>query len=186
MAAGSTSGGGSQGIKAGRAYVEVGTNNAGLKAGLDQAKRAVLNVGKQLTGVGAAGLGIGGAIMAPILASFSQVVERFDAIGDAAQRTGTTTEAISDLGYAAQPSGAELSDVESGLLRLDRNAAAAAKGSDEATEALDAFGLTVEGLKGMDAREKFVAIAKGLKAMDDSAKGPALQALLGRGAASLR
>jgi len=186
MAAGSASGGGSEGIKAGKAYVEIGAKDAGLKAGLNAAKRAVLSIGKDIAAAGGIGLGLGSAIMAPILASLKEVVEHFSAINRAAIRTGATTEAISDLGYAAKASGTSLEAVESGLKFLDKAMAAAAGGSEEAKDALAAFGLTVDDLKGKDADEKMRLISQGLQGIEESARGPALRALLGRGALSLR
>ena len=186
MAAGAASGGGSEGIKAGRAYVEIGAKDAGLEAGLKAAKKAVLRLGKETTEAGTPLLGLGGAMMAPILESLREVVEHFTEIGHAASRTGASTEAISDLGYAAKQSGASLEDVETGLRFLDRNITAAAEGTEKAKDALAEFGLTFEDLKGKDAREKFKLISEGLDKVDESARTPALRALLGRGAASLR
>jgi hypothetical protein len=186
MAAGSSSGGGSEGIKAGRAYVEIGAKDAGLKAGLAAAKRAVLSIGKDVAGAGAGALGLGSAVMAPILESLREVVEHFSAINRAAIRTGSTTESISDLGYAAKASGTSLGAVEAGLKFLDKTMSAAEKGSESATEALAAFGLTAADLKGMDADQKMLAISKGLQGIEESAQGPALRSLLGRGGVGLR
>jgi len=185
MAAGSTSGGGGEGIKAGRAYVEVTTQDAGLKAGLNAAKKAVLGAAKEFAAAGAGLGGLGAAIKAPILESLREVVEKFSAIGAASKRTGASTEAISDLGYAAEQSHTSLEAVEKSLKFLDKTMAQAGKGSESAQEALAAFGLSVEDLKGKDADQKLLAISRGLKSMDEAARGPALQSILGRGGRSL-
>jgi hypothetical protein len=186
MAAGSTSGGGSEGIKAGRAYVEIGVQDAGLKAGLNAAKKAVLKLGKETAEAGAPALGLGAAIMAPILESLKEVVEHFSEINRASIRTGASTEAISDLGYAAKASGASLEDVERGLKFLHKNMQLAGEGSKVAEENLAAFGLTVKDLKGKDADQQFLMIAEGLDRIEESAQGPALQRILGRGGVGLR
>jgi hypothetical protein len=186
MAAGSSSGGGSEGIKAGRAYVEIGAKDAGLKAGLESAKKAVLKFGKEVAETGAPILGLGAAVVGPILASLKEVTEHFSAINRASIKTGASTEAISDLGYAAKLSGASLESVESGLKFLDKTMAEAASGSASATEALAQFGVTAEQLKGMDADQKMLAISKGLQAIEESAQGPALRSLMGRGALGLK
>ena len=182
MAAGGTSGGGSEGIKAGRAYVEIGTKDAGLKAGLNAAKKAVLSLGKEFAEAGGVALGLGSALAGPVLGSLKEVTEHFAEIGRAAVRTGASTEAISDLGYAAKASGASLGDVEAGLRFLDRVLRQAEQGSDTAKEALAEFGATAEDFKGKDANERLMMVSKGLDRIEESARGPALRAIMGRGA----
>lgn len=186
MAVGGASSGGGKGIKAGRAYVEVGTDDAGLRAGLAKAKRMVMDFGKSIATGGFIALGISTAILAPITESFRRVIGHFDELNKASDRTGATTEALSDLSYAAEQSDATLEDVSNGAKFLQKNLAAAAGGSKEAQESLAKLGLTAADLKGKGLDEQFLLIADGLQAMEDPAeRTAAMLAVLGRGGLAL-
>ncbi len=174
MALGSGSGGGSGGIKAGRAYVETALDMAGLKGGLKQMKRLVLNTSKAFAAGGAGLLGLGGGIMGGILASFKDVVEHFDEIQKSADRVGTTTEALSALGYAAEQSGSNLEDVESAAKFLQKNLVLNA-------DAFKQFGMNADDLKGKDLPDQFDAIAESLQGMNAEQKKAAITTLLGKG-----
>lgn len=183
MAIGSGGGGGGGGrsgaVRAGQAFVELGTRDSGLTAGLERAKSLVLGFGKLMV----AGIGVG---LGALAASFKSVVEHFDQLNKAADRTGATTEALSALEYAAKQSDATLEDVASGAKFLQKTLSEAAGGSKEAQQALDKLGLTADDLKGKSLDEQFAMIADGLAAIEDPADrtAAALQ-VLGRGGLAL-
>lgn len=173
------SGGGSGGragaIKAGEAFVQLGTRDSGLTKGLERAKAAVLAFGA----AGVAGIAL-------VAASFSDVLKHFDELNKAADRTGATTEALSALEYAAKQSDATLEDVANGAKFLQRTLSEAAGGSKEAQQALDKLGLTADELKGKSLDEQFAMLADGIEAIEDPAdRTAAALAVLGRGGLAL-
>ena len=183
MAVGGSSGGDSKGIKAGRAYVEVGVDASDLVVGLAKAKRMLLSFGKGLAVGGGALLGIGSSITAPILESFREVVKAFSELHDASDRTGVGTEALSDLAYAAKLSDASLADVVKGFKGLNNVMADAEGGSASAQAALAKLGLTFKDLKGKEGGEQFARLSEGLERLDDAAQGPAFENIFGGRAA---
>lgn len=179
---GGSSGSGGKGIRAGRAYVEAKLDDTGLRAGLEKARRMVMRFGASLAAGGGVLIGIGTAIVGPIIASFREVVDHFDKLNKAADRTGATTEALSKLAYAAEQSDASLEDVTTGLKFMQLNLAAAKQGSQEAQETLAKLGLTVADLDGKDAAEQFAIIADAAERIGDiDLRKSALRGLLGKG-----
>ena len=79
---------------------------------LNRASRAMRNLGAVVSGVGA---GISLALKGQI--------DRFDELGKAAARVGMPVEALSELEFAAQMSGASLTELETALAGLSRRAA---------------------------------------------------------------
>ncbi len=113
MANSGGSGGNSSGVRAGRAFVEIGTSDKGLFAGLDRAAAAVRSFGAKVAGGGFGLIGLGSAVLGPLGGAFAEMVNHFSEVNDAADRLGTTTDQISALGYAADQTGASMEDVES-------------------------------------------------------------------------
>src|SRR5574337_1041845 len=103
----------SSSIRAGAAYIEISANDAQLVKGLQSATRRLKAFGDGLKTIGASieqaglkitalGVGIVGGLLAAAR-SFSATGDQLDKM---ATRTGVSVEALSELGYAAQLSGA--------------------------------------------------------------------------------
>ena len=176
----SNGGGGGQAaaIEAGRASVRLGADQAGLKSDLDKARRMVLGWGKSIAAVGGGLLGAGGSLLGGIGAAFSAAVDKFDAVGEAAARLGTSTEAISELGYAFSKAGASMEEVEAAGKFLNKNLALNA-------DAFEQFGIDAAKLQGMELGEQFEVIADAIAGMDKEMQTGAAMSLLGKGGSQL-
>lgn len=175
------SSGAAAGIKAGRAYVELGTEDSSLKSGLDAAKGHVKAFGKQVAGIGGAIGGIGAAIEAPLALAMNSAVEHVTAVRKAAMQVGSSTEQFSALGFAAKKVGVDFDGLVATTRKLDRMTDEARSGNKAAAEEFEKLGLSADELAKMPLEEKYVAIADALAALPDhTAKSNAAFKLLGR------
>ena len=142
MAAGNASG-----IRAGRAYVELGADDK-LSAALDNAKKKVKEFGDAASAVGAGVQTAGLAIMAAgtaIVGSLAAAGLAFAKIGsdlnDLSARTGMSVEALSELQFVFAQTGVEAADLESGIKKMQKAVVEAANGSQGANDTLARLGL---------------------------------------------
>jgi hypothetical protein len=175
-----------KGIPAGRAFVELGTEDSAFVQGLKKAQAKLKAFGAAVRTAGIGLTGIGGALTAPILAA----VRGFDSAGtaalDMANRTGLSVEAIQELGYAAKQNGADFSELEVGIRKMQKSIYDAEKGLSTAKDALALLGLSVADLKGLKPEDQFYLIAQRLDAIKDpSLKAAAAVELLGRSGTTL-
>lgn len=123
-------------VEAGRAFVRIFLKNDMSKAlakSLKSAGDSVQSFGEGAMKAGAAVTAAGTAITAPLIAS----VKAFTSMGgeamDAAARTGLSVEALSELGFAAQQTGASLDDVETAMKKAAKSGLAKAGETAEQT-----------------------------------------------------
>ncbi|GIW85735.1 MAG: hypothetical protein KatS3mg108_0059 [Isosphaeraceae bacterium] len=146
-------------IRAGAAYVELAVKDSRLVKGLDAAAKKLKAFGASVAGLGARLVALGGAALAPVAGMISHFKDAGDAFLDMAERTGVSTEALSELGFAAEQSGADLETLEVGLKAMQRNIVSAADGSREMRATLAKLGLTVADLKALTPDEQFRLLA---------------------------
>jgi hypothetical protein len=175
-----------KGVRAGRAFVELGTEDSAFVKGLKKAQAKLKAFGAAVRTAGIGLTGIGGALTAPILAA----VKGFDSAGtaalDMANRTGLSVEAIQELGYAAKQNGADFSELEVGIRKMQKSIYDAELGLSTAKDALSVLGLAVADLKGKRPEEQFQLIADRLNRIKDpSLKAAAAVSLLGRSGTTL-
>jgi len=180
------------GIRAGRAYIELGVNDK-IAAGLARARARLLAFSATLRNVGAGfervgtrmaafGVGAAGALGLAVRSFASQG----DTLDKMSKRTGMSVESLSELSYAAQLSGASLADVEAGTKRMQRSLIEATQGSKTAREAFERLGLSVDALARLNADQQFGAVGAALARVSDPAtRTAAALELFGRGGASL-
>ncbi|MBX3405111.1 MAG: hypothetical protein KF699_17010 [Phycisphaeraceae bacterium] len=174
------------GIKAGQAYVALGTDNTAFTKGLDAAQKRLKAFGAAVTALGAAVTAVGGAGLGGMAKAAKAFSVAGDKIDKASIRTGLSAEAISELAFAAEQSGASLEDLETGFRSFQRTLGDAAKGAPAAAAAITGIGLSIEGLLAMEPDAQFDAIADAIGSIRDPAlRTEAAMGLLGRGGASL-
>jgi len=148
---------------------------------LQQMKKEALAVGKA---IGAAFATVTVATAALVKSAINSA----DQMRKLAQASGTTTEALSALTFAAQLNGVSQDELGQSLQRLSRTAAEAAKGGNRAAQAFDAIGVSVKNTDGTlktsdkllsDVAEKFAQYADGAE------KTALAQELFGRSGAKL-
>jgi hypothetical protein len=122
----------------------------------NQAVRQLENISKSASGLdkkmGAMGSAIKG-VMAGIVAglsagalksSFDNIVNGFDDMAKAAQKTGVAAEDLQALAYAAELSGVSFEGLQTGLKQLSKNMADMADGTTDAARALRAIGTSTD------------------------------------------
>ena len=158
-----------RGIKAGEGYIALGFERSGLLRGV----RAVV---KSMQAIVATVAKVGAAIsvaFAPLAfgAGLAKSVTTFVRLGDQmdkmSKRTGATAEELSQMGFAAEQSGASLEDVEALFRGLARSMRGAERGLSTAKEAFADIGISVEDLAEMSPAERVEAIADGLQRIED-------------------
>lgn len=160
-------------IRAGRAEVEVGTDNSPLHRGLQSAQGMLKNWGNGLQAIGggifkplalAGAAGLGGLTMiAQQLGDFGGEID------DMSQRTGLTTEAVSELGHAATMSGTDLGTLEGGLTKMQKLLSEAALGSKSATGELQQLGLKASDLVNLAPDQQMAKFADAIAGLSSPA-----------------
>jgi len=156
-------------IKAGAAYVELFVKDSRLTKGLQAASQKLKAFGAGLTAVGATFIGIGATILAPLAATTQVFASAGDQLAKMSARTGISVEALSELAFAAEQSGADMETLEGGLRKMQQVLVEAAGGSKSAQESLDLLGLTVADLARLSPDEQFKLIADRLSQMQHPA-----------------
>lgn len=127
------------------------------------------------------GIGLGVTALAGMV---KQSISFADEMGKAAQKVGTTTEALSGLKYAGDLAGVSFEGLQTGMQKLARNADEAASGSKSAVEAFARIKLDPTQFK--DTSDLFAAVAEKLSQLPDGAQKTAIAMdLLGKSGADL-
>ncbi|MCE9562887.1 MAG: hypothetical protein K8U57_12655 [Planctomycetes bacterium] len=127
---------GSQGVRAGRAFVELFANDNALVRTLEKA-------GSKLKSFGVQSAAVGGAIGAPLAKSFSDALNKGAEIKNLSIQFGETTSSVSTLAGAFNVAGANLENFGGSIDGLKSKIKAAADGNGE----------LVEGLRGLRGRD---------------------------------
>lgn len=174
-----------KGVRAGKAYIELGVQDA-LTKGLRAAQQQLSAFGARIRNIGIGITAASSAVLTPLAAAVTSFATRGDAIAKAAKRIGVSAAALSQLGFAAEQSGLSMESLEVGLLRLNRLLGDAVGGSQAARSALEKIGLSVKSLTGLSVEDRFAAVADALSRIDDSAlRAAAVMRIFGRGGARL-
>src|SRR5262249_4483175 len=147
------------GIRAGAAYVELFVKDNRLTRGLKAAAQKLKAFGAGIMGAGMQVAGLGAALVTPFLGAAKVFADMGGNMMDMSQRTGVSVEALSELGFAAEQSGADLETLEAGLRKMAQTVTAATDGSQEAQQAFGKLGLTVGELEKLSPDEQFKLIA---------------------------
>ena len=99
-----------QGIRAGAAFIELSTKDSQLVRGLRSASRRLQAFGSSVSLMGNQLLAFGTALRAPLLEARRMFQEAGDKLHKMAARTGFSTEALSELGFAVEQSADKIVD----------------------------------------------------------------------------
>ncbi len=173
-------------IRAGRAFVELFADDSRLVRGLKRAEAKLKAFGEGVRNLGLKLAGLGSAIVAPLIASTKVFAQMGDDLAKMSVRTGFSVESLSELGFAAELSGASVEVLENGIRKMQRTIVDAATGMQSAQEALALLGLTVADLDNLSPEEQFKLIADRLAAIEDpTIKAAAAMELFGRSGTQL-
>jgi hypothetical protein len=157
----------SRAIEAAKAFVRIYADDSALRRTLQSAVGAMQSFGIKIAKIGAGMTGLAAAGLAPLTAAVFKFAESGAAIDDVVQRTGASSESLSQLKYAAEQSGTSIETVEKGMRKLSQTVTSAADGSQSAADALGAIGLSAKDLQGLSPDQQFLAVAQGLSQIED-------------------
>ena len=168
------------------ADVKIGADLSPLDRALRGAQAKLESWGKTIGGIGLGLLGGGLAITSSLIGSLKVFADMGSDMKDMSDRTGVAIEALSELRYAAQQSGASAEDLEKGLQFMSRTIAGAAEGSAEAVKKLDKLHLTVNDLSMLSQDQRFELIADRIADIEDPAqRAAAAFEIFGKGGTKL-
>lgn len=176
----------SQGIRAGRAFIEFGGDNSPLIKVLDSSAAKLRTFGFSVAALGAGLFGTGSAALGGLFALAASAADVGDTLGDISDRTGLATDEIGFLRATADDAGSSFEQLESGLRKFERTAVAAGKGSKEAVATLQEYGITAAEVSGLSPFELLLKGADAIEGIRDPVqKAVAAMELFGKSGASL-
>ncbi len=173
-------------IKAGAAYVELALKDGKYMKGLANAQKKLSAFSATVTSIGkvvmATGLVVGAAV--------GFAVKKFMSFGDMldkmSERSGVSAEALSELAFAAQQSGTELSSFERAVRRMQDTLGRGKYATAEAKRALKEIGVPIESLQGLSPEKQFELLAEKISMIEDPTKKAYVAlALFGRSGTTL-
>jgi hypothetical protein len=147
-------------IRAGGAMVELSADDDKAKTVFARMQARAQALGQSLSALGSRMAAVGASVVAAVTPMVFQFKDGGDAMNKMAARTGVTTEALTELGFAAEQSGSDLATVELGLKGMARYMNEAASGSKRANAGLARLGLSIEQLKNLTPDQQLEAIAQ--------------------------
>jgi len=188
-------------IRAGRAFVEIFLEQAGLDRGLAGVEAKLRGLSASIGRI--ASSAYGGELPGPLaaiarfasspagvfsglLAAGKIAADVGDDIGDLAEKAGTSIEAISALAYAARRADVDASALATAIRKMQITIADASKGSKAATVDLEALGLSAAELRSMLPEEQFRRIADRIAAIQNpTERAAAAVGIFGRSGSEL-
>lgn len=188
------------GVRAGRAFVEAGVNDAGFQASLQRMSKDFKKFGQSVEAVGAkiakagdplkslgkgiAAIGVG--VAGPILGASKVFSDVGDAIAKASARTGIAVGPLSELGFAAEQSGTDIETLEGSIRKMQKNLVSAASGSTEAQVAFGRLGISVAKISALKPEDRFRVVSEAISRMPDPAmRAAAAMDLFGKSGTAL-
>lgn len=167
---GSGGGGGNSAssIRAGKAHVELSAKDKGVKAALEKMRKRIASFGKLTSKIGIAMTASTLPVLGVVGKAVSSFVDRGSQIKNIADRTGATTEAVSELAYAFESVGLNIDNVADATKDLQDKLSKAKEG-DGFSAALEEIGLNAQQLKGLKLEDQFEAIADGVSRVQNPA-----------------
>lgn len=170
-----------QGIRAGRAFVELFADDSKLVRGLRAAEKKLKAFGQGIRNLGLKVIGIGAAILAPLAASAKLFSGYGDQVAKMAKRTGLSVETLSELRFVASQTGTEFESLEMAFRKMQRSIFDAGRGLSTQTDALDELGLKFEDMDGLSPEQQFKLLGDRIGKIEDPTKRAAIaMSLFGR------
>ena len=177
---------GAQGVRAGRAFVEIGADPRAFKRALADLQKSVGKLGRNFQVAGAALTAAGTAVAGTLAGAAASFASAGDAIQKMALRTGISTEALSALSFIAEQSGTDLGSLEKGIRRMQSSLLDANMGLKSANDAFGMLGVSAKSLEGLSPEEQFYRLTAALGNVEDASERAALaQRIFGRAGTAL-
>lgn len=164
-------------IKAGKAYIELTTKDR-IQKGLNAAKKkltafssGVASLGKKFMIAGTAAAGMAGVATAAFM-------KQGDELEKMSARTGASVEWLSQMKFAAQQSGAAISDIEASIKGMNKGFAEAQRGEGEFLKGIKMIGVSLKTLAPMSPAERFEYLSEKIAGIKDPAQKAKVAMLL--------
>ena len=174
--------------------VRITGNTAQLNKAVDKAQTKLgkfgKGAGKVFKSLGSAAkkgaIGAAAAIAGLAIAGIKAFVSLGDQLDKMSKRTGFSVEALGELKFAAEQSGASLETIEKAAKRMSSTVFDAGLGLKSTTDSLDALGISVSDLQNLSPEQQFQLFANALADVDDASTRAALaQDIFGRSGTEL-
>ncbi|HPS53402.1 MAG TPA: hypothetical protein PLK08_07610, partial [Phycisphaerae bacterium] len=168
-------------IRAGKAFVEVFTDNSKLVSGLRAAESKVKAFGGKIRNIGAALTGLSAAILTPLAGAMKVFSSYGDEVAKMSKRTGVSVETLSELSFVASQSGTEFATLENAFRKMQKSIYDAERGLSTAVDGLADLGLKFEDLKNLSPEQQFKLMADRMSQIKDPTKAAGVaMAIFGR------
>ncbi|MFA5439639.1 phage tail tape measure protein [Dehalococcoides sp.] len=139
----------------------------GADKSLGKLQRSIDATGQNFQKLGLKMAAVGGAMIGSLGLLVNKYAEAGDEIAKMAKRTGFGAESLSELKYAAEMSGASLTDLEGATKKMSKSIVDASEGSASMIENFEYLNLSVEALRELTPEEQFWAIANAMSELED-------------------
>lgn len=154
--------------------------DSALMQGLGRIRSTLQSIGGAFLSFGRSMAGISLAMSAPLAAAITHFTRYGSTVADMAVRTGLTTNAVSELGYAAEQSGSSLDELESSMRRMSKTVDGARNGTASAQDAFRSLGISVADLPA-DPAAQLEMIADAIQRIQDpTRRAAATMAIFGK------
>jgi len=166
--------GNSGAIRAGAAFVEIFADKNAFMRGLKSAEQSIKKWGHSISSFGKKMMGLGTAIVAPLMAAATKTSEFLHDLEEMSVVTGIAAESLYALSYAADQNGVSMQGLVKSMIFMHKNLFAMQKGTKSAVEAFGRLGLSAKDLAGKTPDEQFLIIADRIASIKDPTQRAAL------------
>lgn len=166
--------------------VKIGADTTKFQTGLKKSQGLMKKHAAQFRKIGRGAAIAGAAVAGAVALMIRNYVRAGDEVHKMAKRTGFSTEALSELRYAADICGADIRALEKGVKRMAKTITDAAEGMTTYLRAFKRIGIEVEELQGLKPEEQFDRIARAIANVEDATiRAATAQDIFGRAGTQL-
>lgn len=166
--------------------VRVGADTKDMERGLKSARAKMKAFGGQMRKIGKVAAVAGAAVVGAFGLMIKSYIKAGDEVHKMALRTGFSTDALSELKYAAEISGTTLESLEKGVKKMAKTIMDASDGLMTYVRAFDRIGLSAEELMDLSPEEQFDKIARAIARVESpTIRAATAQEIFGRAGTQL-
>ncbi len=165
---------------------KIGADTKEFDTAMKGTSKSLQNCRKQLNKVGKVMAVAGAAIVGAMTLIIKKTAAAGDQIHKMSLRTGFSAEALSELKYAAEISGASIETLEKGIKKMSKSLTDASLGLETYVRSFDRIGLSVEELMNLSPEKQFFKIANAIAGMESpTLRAATAQEIFGRAGTEL-
>lgn len=157
------------GVRAGGAFVELFLRDH-MSPVLKTAEKNLVAFGQGLTNIGAGLVGIGAAVLTPLILAATFFASSGAALDDMSGRTGVAAEQLSALSYAAGQSGTSIEELEGGLAKMGKKIVETGEAGKGAIELVEGLTVSLADLAGKTPDQQMLVFADAIAGIEDPGK----------------